>query len=110
MTSQGTTTSIPVQSVDADQLPREKGLTVEEVSSIIGGLYLDSAHQTKVREEQFTAVVEEYDKRMVQLQAQLQSVQQELQASEGQVIQMRNELEKRNGPRTPSASGNDGDN
>ena len=68
------TTAVPVSTVDADQLPREKGWTYEEMSSIVGSLYLDSAHQIKVREEQFNALIEEYDKRIMQLQAEIQSI------------------------------------
>ncbi len=66
------TTAIPVQAVDVDQLPREKGFTYEEMTSIIGALYLDSAHSAKVQDEQFSAVIEEYDKRIMQMQAENQ--------------------------------------
>ena len=107
-------TSIPVQTVDADQLPREKGFTYEEISSIIGSLYLDSHHQVKVREEQFTAVIEEYDKRIMQMKAQAQVLDEELTAAKKEVYQLKRELEKRDGrpdtTGTPSASGYDGDN
>lgn len=107
-------TSIPVQAVDADQLPREKGLTYEEVSSIIGALYLDSHHQMKVNEEQFSAVVDEYEKRLMQMQAQIQVAREELERSRQEVSALRRELEKRDGRQhdtgtgsSPSDNGND---
>ena len=106
----GSPTSIPVQAVDADQLPREKGLTYEEVSSIVGSLYLDSHHQLKVREEQFSAIVDEYDKTILQTQAQVKTIQQELETSQKEVSQLRRELEKRDGRRPSTPSSNDGDN
>jgi len=92
------TTAIPVQAVDADQLPREKGFTYEEMTSIIGSLYLDSAHRAKVQEEQFTAVVEEYDKRIMQMQAELQLRQEEVENVRKQVGTLTRELEARNVP------------
>lgn len=107
-------TSVPVQAVDADQLPREKGLTYEEVTSIIGSLYLDSHHQMKVREEQFAAVIEEYDKRIMQMQAQAQIVDEELTARKKEVYQLKRELETRDGQQHTAgaspASGDDWDN
>jgi len=105
-------TSIPVQTADADQLPREKGWTYEEMASILGSLYLDSHHQMKVREEQFSSVVDEYEKRVLQAQAQIQATQQELEAATAQVSQLRRELEKRDGQhssRTSTMPGDDGD-
>jgi len=104
------TTAIPVQAVDADQLPREKGWTYEEMSSIVGSLYLDSAHQLKVREEQFNAVIEEYDKRIMQLQAELQLRREEMENLRKQVGNLTRELETRNGDQSStrgnSTSGN----
>jgi len=90
-------TAIPVQTVDADQLPREKGFTYEEMTSIIGSLYLDSAHRAKVQEEQFNAVVEEYDKRIMQMQAHIQTQQEEVEGLRKQVATLTRELEARNG-------------
>ena len=104
-------TAIPVQAVDADQLPREGGWTYEEMSSIVGSLYLDSAHQMKVREEQFSAVIEEYDKRILQLQAELQLRQEEVENLRKQVGNLTRELETRNGDKSQTGdyptSGND---
>lgn len=104
-------TAIPVQAVDADQLPREKGFTYEEMTSIIGSLYLDSAHRTKVQEEQFNAVMEEYDKRMMQMQAELQLRQEEVDGLRKQMATLTRELEARHVPGTRGrvTSGDDGD-
>ncbi len=106
-------TAIPVQAVDADQLPREKGFTYEEMTSIIGALYLDSAHRAKIQDEQFSAVIEEYDKRIMQLQAEVQQLQENGDSLLKQVATLNRELEARNGARTTksrsgSASGDDG--
>ncbi len=111
---QADTTAIPVQAVDADQLPREKGWTYEEMSSIVGSLYLDSHHQIKVREEQFSAVISEYEKRILQIQAQLQVKQEEVDGLLKSEAALKRELETRNGNQKQSgdrtSSGNDGDN
>ncbi len=106
-------TAIPVQAVDADQLPREKGWTYEEMASIVGSLYLDSTHQLKVREEQFSAVISEYDKRIMQMQAMTQTQQEEIDGLRKQIATLSSELEVRNEslpgshPGSSSTSGND---
>jgi hypothetical protein len=106
-------TAIPVQTVDADQLPREKGFTYEEMTSIIGSLYLDSAHRAKVQDEQFSAVIEEYDKRIMQLKAELQIQQESGDSLSKQVATLNRELELRNAhtkTRDTSPPGDNGDN
>jgi predicted RNase H-like nuclease (RuvC/YqgF family) len=94
--------AIPVQTVDADQLPREKGLTYEEVTSILGSLYLDSHHAMKVREDQFNAVSEEYDRNIMQLKAQLQAQQEEIGNLNKKIATLQRELETRNGQSRPT--------
>jgi len=99
--------AIPVQAVDADQLPREKGWTYEEFASIVGSLYLDTHHAMKVREEQFQAVSEEYQRHVMRLQAEIQGKQSENEHLTKQVATLRRELELRNA-RHPTTSGDDG--
>ncbi len=89
-------TAIPVQAVDADQLPREKGFTYEEMTSIIGSLYLDSAHRAKVQDEQFSSVIEEYDKRIMQMQAELHIQQGEMDGLRKQIGNLTRDVEARN--------------
>jgi hypothetical protein len=103
-------TSIPVQAVDADQLPRDKGLTYEEVTSILGSLYLDSHHQMMVREEQFSAVVDNYKESLAQLEAQAQTLKTLLEDAQKELSVLRRELETRNEHRPTTASGDDRDN
>ena len=98
-------TAIPVQAVDADQLPREKGWTYEEMSQIVGSLYLDSAHRMKVQEEQFDAIIEEYDKRIMQMQAEIQLQQENGDSLLKQVSALNRELETRNGQAERSSRG-----
>jgi hypothetical protein len=78
--------SIPIQAVDADQLPREHGISYDEVAYIIGSLYLDSHHRVKVLEEQFSAVSEEYKQQLSYSQASESELKK-------QVISLRRELE-----------------
>ncbi len=107
-------TAIPVQAVDADQLPREKGWTYDEMTSIVGSLYLDSAHRMKVQEEQFNAIIEEYDKRTMQLQAEVQLQKENGDSLLKQVAKLNRELEVRNVAQISAGSnpvsGNDGHN
>jgi hypothetical protein len=104
-------TAIPVQAVDADQLPREKGWTYEEMTSIVGSLYLDSAHRMKVQEEQFNAIAEEYEKRVMQMHAEIQLQQEEVDGLRKQVASLTRELEAQHGhTRTDTPSSGDGNN
>lgn len=64
-------TSIPLQAVNADELPREKGWTYDEISAVVGSLYLDSRHALKVRDEQFNVVIAEYKRQISVLQEEL---------------------------------------
>lgn len=109
------TTSIPIQSASPDELPREKGWSYDELASIVGSLYLDSHHGMKVREDQFNAMIEEYDKNMLRVQAELKGKLNENENLIQQVATLRRELEKRShangksghsGPITPAI--NDG--
>ena len=101
------TTAIPVQTVGADQLPREKGWTYEEMASIVGSLYLDSSHHSKVQEEQFSAVLEEYDKRIMQMKAHAQTQQEEIDSLRKNMATLTRELEVRNDPGSIAPSGDD---
>lgn len=115
-TSEGvnSTTAIPMQAVSPDQLPHEKGLTYDEVCRVIGSLYLDSHHQMQVREDQFQAMAEEYEKRVLQAQAEREGHKREVDNLVKEVSRLRRELEiTRNGrsePRPSSPSSDDGDN
>jgi hypothetical protein len=97
---------------DADQLPREKGWTYEELALVVGSLYLDSHHRASIMEEQFNAVSEDYQKQILQLQAAVKSKQEEAERYLKEASQLRRELEKnvRTQPRPPVAPSGDGDN
>lgn len=107
--------AIPMQAVDTDQLPRERGLKYDEVATIVGSLYLDSHHMLKVREDQFQAMAEEYERQVLQAQAEVAGKQREVESLVKEVAQLRRELELlRNGrqrqePRPSSPSSDDGD-
>jgi hypothetical protein len=89
------TAQLPIQAVDADQLPREGGLSYDEVTSIIGSLYLDSHHAMKVREEQFQAILNEHEAVSMRLRAELQGKQEEVNRLVSEVTALRRELEIR---------------
>lgn len=52
----GTTHQIPIDVVDADQLPRETALKYEELCMLVGSLYIDSNHRVRTIEEQAKAI------------------------------------------------------
>jgi len=90
-------TSIPIQAVDADQLPREKGWSYDEIARIVGSLYLDSHHRLSLAEEQFAAVSDEYQRKVLQTEAALQAKQEEVDRLMKEIGQLKRELEKPNG-------------
>jgi len=91
----GAPNQLPIQAVDADQLPREGGLSYDEVVSIIGSLYLDSHHSMKVREEQFQAMADEYEATNLRAQAAYNGKQEEVNRLVTEVGTLRRELEIR---------------
>ena len=88
-------TQLPIQAVDADQLPREGGLSYDEVATIVGSLYLDSHHAMKVREEQFQAMSDEYEATSLRAQAAYNGKQEEVNRLVTEVGALRRELEIR---------------
>jgi len=89
--------TIAMPTVDADQLPREKGWTYDDISRIVGSLYLDSHHAMQVREEQFQGMVDEYERDVLRAQAELKGKQGEVDRLVKEVGNLRRELEIRNG-------------
>lgn len=81
------TTSMPVQSVDADQLPQQKGISYSEVAKIVGSLYLDSQMNLSTMNEQHSAVVSEY-------QRQLQEAQSAISQLQNDIGKLKDELER----------------
>lgn len=102
-------TQVPVEAVDADQLPKERAWTYEEIAAIVGSLYLDSHQRHAIMQEQFKAVAQDYEATVVRLQRENQQLTEDNQELRGQVSRMTNELEARNrGTRTTIASDGDG--
>ena len=67
--------SIPVDMVSPDQLPKEKGLSYDEISRVVGSLYLDSHHRISIMQEQFSAVTGEYEAKIREMNAQIVRLQ-----------------------------------
>ena len=93
---QGSPSSIPLDAMSADQLPREKGIQYDEVARIVGSLYLDSHMHVSKLEDQFQAVSEEYQTKVLQLQAQVGAASQEIDRLNKRVATLNRELEARN--------------
>ena len=55
---------MPIEAVDADQLPRETALQYEELCLIVGSLYIDSHHRVNTMEERHKAIVGELQFRL----------------------------------------------
>lgn len=83
-------TQIPFQSVDADELPKQKGLTYSEVARIVGSLYLDTQMNLSALNEQHQSVSSEYHNQLEEAQSVIAELQKENQ-------QLKDELEKQRG-------------
>jgi len=59
---------IPVDAVDPDQLPRERGLSYDEIARIVGSLYLDSHIRIRTVETQLGSVMQQLKNTVEQLQ------------------------------------------
>lgn len=87
---------IPLQAANAEQLPREQGWTYDEIAKIVGSLYLDSRHSIQLREEQFQAVVAEYQQKLADLNTQVRSLEGNVQNLTKENNALRQELDIRN--------------
>ena len=102
-------TQVPIEAVDADQLPHEKAWTYEEFAKIVGSLYLDSHHRVSVMEEQFNAISQEYKSVIERLQIENGTITEDAKELRGTVSRLQRELETRDrGKRTATSSGNGG--
>jgi predicted RNase H-like nuclease (RuvC/YqgF family) len=97
--------AIPVQSVDADQMPRERGWSYDEIATIVGSLYLDSHHSMRTREEQFRAVSEEYQREILRLQNDADGMRKQIDTLNKELGTVRRELDGR--ARTAVTSGSE---
>ncbi len=100
---------IPLQAANAEQLPREKGWTYDEIARIVGSLYLDSHHSIQVREEQFQAVVAEYQKKLTDLNTQVSGLEETVRNLTTENNGLRHELDVRShGDEHDSPAGDNG--
>jgi len=97
------TTQVPIPLVDIDKLPREKGWSYDDITRIVGNLYLESRKRVIVMDEQFHAVVQEYQQKMVEQEEGLAKAMEE-------IARLRKELERRNESRATSLSSSGGKN
>ena len=49
---------IPIDSVSLDQLPQESPLNYDEISRLVGSLYIDANHKVKNVQEQAKSLIE----------------------------------------------------
>lgn len=99
--NQSTSTQIPVQMADADNLPREKNWTYNEMCRIVGNLYLEAHKRSSLMEEQFNAVVGEAKRIHNENQRQLAQALEEN-------ARLKAELERRNESRNNTLPNNNG--
>jgi hypothetical protein len=76
-------TQVPIEMMDADQLPRETPLKYEEVCFVVGSLYLDSHLRMKLMKEQMDGFRDVMSKRMQDLVEENMRLKQELQHGQG---------------------------
>lgn len=93
-------TQIPVDTMGADRLPPARAWNYKDIAAVVGNLYLETHKQTSLMEEQFGAIVKEYQQRISQHE-------QENSALKVEITRLRRELERRNevGASTSSNTG-----
>lgn len=69
---------IPIETAEPNQLSVDSALKYEEICFIIGSLYLDSHHRTKVMRDQQVMMDEQMKDRIKQLMQENQALRQEL--------------------------------
>lgn len=74
---------VPIDVVDADQLPRDSGISYKEMCSVIGDIYFRMQHQEKNQAEQFQAVVNQLRTRIQELVTENSKLKAELSRNEG---------------------------
>jgi hypothetical protein len=96
-------TQVPIPLVDPEQMPREKAWSYADIAGIVGNLYLESRKRVSIMEEQFHAIMKEYQRKINELEGSLAQAMEEN-------AQVRRELERRNEPRTRAVPDNVGQN
>ena len=86
-------TPMPVQAVEADKLPRESGWSYKEICNIVGNLYLDSYHRVSNMEEEFESIINDYQSKLMQMQAEIEKKNSYIEDLNSQVIALKKELE-----------------
>jgi hypothetical protein len=99
--NQSTSTQVPVQVVDPDQLPKEKNWTYQEMCRIVGNLYLEAHKRSSLMEEQFNSILTDAKRVAGQFQQQLASAMTDN-------ARLSAELERRNESRNNTVPNNNG--
>lgn len=69
---------VPIDMVDADQLPRETALKYEEIAFLVGSLYINSHHEMNTLKEQFSAIKQQLEQRLRDLAKENQALREQL--------------------------------
>jgi hypothetical protein len=69
---------VPIDMVDADQLPRETALKYEELCLLVGSLYIDSHHKVTTMQEQFGAIKAQLEHKLRELARENQALREQL--------------------------------
>ncbi len=73
---------VPIDMVDADQLPRETALKYEEIALLVGSLYINSHHEVQTMKEQFGAIKSQLESRIKDLARENQALREQLNGHE----------------------------
>ena len=73
---------VPIDMVDADQLPRETALKYEEIALLVGSLYITSHHDVKTMNEQFGAIKAQLEQKIKDLARENQVLREQLNGHE----------------------------
>jgi hypothetical protein len=69
---------VPIDMIDADQLPRETALKYEELCLLVGSLYIDSHHKVSTMQEQFGAIKAQLENKLRELARENQALREQL--------------------------------
>ena len=69
---------MPIDMVDADQLPRETALKYEEIALLVGSLYINSHHEINTLKEQFSVIRQQLENKMRDLARENQTLREQL--------------------------------
>jgi peptidoglycan hydrolase CwlO-like protein len=83
---------LPIDSINVDQMPQEKGWSFDEISRVVGSLVLDSHHRINIMEEQFSSISDGYKSVIVSKDIEINNKKKEIESLETEIASLKNEI------------------